>query len=451
MPLITELTALDMLFASYQCHNAKEGQLKNNMGIITKFKEYFVDVYKTEQKSLAGEFGYNGSFVPVDNIGNYTVLGKGQNPYNKVGIVYMIVSKIARRVGEAIIEHKQDDEEKTKVANSEILKKLKNPNKKQNLSEFLAEIASYKLLKGEFYIWTEKGDFTGKIIDFWVIPPSLISKVIGGYKVGKTDIPDDQIYHYRDFVPDYFIGDENSGIALSPLEVAGINLRIIDYAGAANYKTLKAGAVQGVAYEKPQTGMLSPSPEQVKELRDLLVRRYNSPEMHGEVTIHSEEIGYTKFGLNPAELMIMDNINFNEERICDVFNYPRILLGDKGGSLGGNIRTEAKKEFILDAVFPILSVIVQSLTNIFKLENESICFDKDSFPEMQVDWVSTSQALERMPYLDYNEKRKIIGYEPKMEFDGKVFMPSNLIMLDELENGGSSQADTLPNTGDFNA
>jgi phage portal protein BeeE len=239
-------------------------------------------------------------------------------------------------------------------------------------------------------------------------------------------------------------------VCLSPIEVAGINLRVIDYASAANYKTLKGGAVQGVAYEKPVPGMMAPTAQDTKELRDLLIRRYNSPESHGEVTIHSNEVGYTAFGLKPTELMILDNIMFNEERICDIYNYPRILLGDKGGSLGGNIRTEAKKEFILDAVFPVLSIIVQSLTRLFELQEQSITWDRDAFPELQMDWVTTSQSLERMPYLNYNEKRKVLGYEPDPQFEGVYFMPNNITTLEEIIAGGTSVDDELANDGDFN-
>ena len=418
------------------------------MGIATKFKELFLDVYTEpiKTKSLTGEYGFNGmNFVPVDSIGNYTVLNGNNNAYSKVGIVYMIISKTAKRVGDAILEHKQDDDDKTPIKNSPILKELKQPNPSQNLSEFLAEIASYKLLRGQYYIWKEK--VIGRSF-YWVIPPSQISKVGDNYKVlGKYTIAKDDIYHYRDFVPDYMAYDES--VTLSPLEVAGLNLRVIDYASAANYKTLRGGAVQGVAYEEPITGEIPATPDQVKELRDLLVKRYNSPETHGEVTIHSHKIGYTPFGLKPAELMILENIMFNEERICDILNYPRILLGDKGGSLGGNIRTEAKKEWVLDAVFPILSTITQSFTTIFQLKDSSITWDRDSFPEMQIDWVSTSQALERMPYLDFNEKRKVIGYEPKPEFEGQIFMPANITTLEELINGGASDLDELDPMGDF--
>lgn len=419
------------------------------MGIATKIKEYFLDVYSepTKTKSLNGEYGFNGiGFVPVDSIGNYTVLNGNNNAYSKVGIVYMIISKTARRCGEAILEHKQDDDDKTPIKNSPFLKELKKPNPVQSQSEFIAEIASYKLLRGQYYIWIDK--VIGRNF-YWVIPTSQVQKAGEFYKVlGKYTIPKEQIHHYRDFVPEYMCYDES--VSLSPLEVAGINLRIIDYASAANYKTLRGGAVQGVAYEEPIQGEIPATPDQVKELRDLLIKRYNSPETHGEVTIHSHKIGYTPFGLKPAELMILENIMFNEERICDILNYPRILLGDKGGSLGGNIRTEAKKEFILDAVFPVLSTITQSLTTIFELKDSSIAWDRDSFPEMQIDWVSTSQALDRMPYLLYNEKRKIVGHEPRPEFENIILMPANLTTLEELENGGMPPAgDSIDNTGDY--
>jgi phage portal protein BeeE len=301
-------------------------------------------------------------------------------------------------------------------------------------------------LDGQYYIWKEK--VIGRYF-YWVVPPSQVTKRGEFYALfGRFVIPKEDILHYRDFVPNYMVYDNT--VCLSPIEVAGINLRVIDYASAANYKTLKGGAVQGVAYEKPLLGDRETDPTQLKELRDLLVSRYNTPESHGEVTIISKEIGYTAFGLKPSELMILENILFNEERICDIFNYPRILLGDKGGTLGGNIRTEAKKEFILDAVFPVLSIIVQSLTRLFELQDQNITWDRDAFPELQMDWVTTSQALDRMWYLQPNEKRKVLGYEPDPQFEGVYFMPNNITTLDEVLAGGTSVEDELPNDGDFN-
>jgi HK97 family phage portal protein len=419
------------------------------MGILQVAKELFNSI---KTKGLNSQMNRDGmQFIPTDSVGNYTVLSKNNSAYNKIGIVYHIVSKIARRVGDASIEHYKDDEDHTEIKDSEILKRLKKPNPKQTFSQFFAEIASYKLLDGEYYIWKEKGGFTGKLNALWCVPSNLVTKIKGGgYNIGGVvNLPDEDIFHYRDFVPGYFAGFENNNIALSPIEVAGINLRVIDYASAASYKTLKNGNVQGVAYEEPMEGLLPPTDADTDKLKELLVKTYNNGK-YGEVVVSKTPVGYTKFGLNPGELMILENILFNEERICDIFNYPRILLGDKGGTLGGNIRQEAKKEFITDAVFPILANICQSLEIIFGLENECITFDKDAFPEMQIDWVSTSQALDRMWYLTPNQKLKVLGYEastdPSMDI---VFAPNNITPIEDIANGGGG-VDVLPtNTGDY--
>ena len=420
------------------------------MGIATKFKELFIDVYKApmQQKALNSEFGMNGiQFVPVDSAGNYTVLTTNSLAYNRVGIVYMIISKIARRCGEMKLEHKKDNGDI--IENSEILAKLKKPNPNQTLSTFIAELASYKLLKGEFYIWTEKGNLTGKTLNYWCVPPNLVTKKQDYYHILNIEVPKEDIFHYRDFVPGYL--PYQDATALSPLEVGAINLRILDYASAANFKAIKNGSVQGVAFEKQIPGEMQATPESTKELRDLLIKRYNNPTTHGEVTIHSHEIGYTPFGLKPAELMILENIDFNEFKLADIFNYPRRLLSEKSGSLSGNERQEAKKELITDGVFPINLTICEILSQVFGLDNEMITFDRDSYPEMQIDWLSTSQAVDKMPFLNYNEKRAILGYEPDPnKIFNTIFVPSGLVMADEFESGGSSEADELDNTGDFN-
>ena len=83
-------------------------------------------------------------------------------------------------------------------------------------------------------------------------------------------------------------------------------------------------------------------------------------------------------------------------------------------------------------------------------QGHKITFDKYSYPEMEEDWNTLSQSLERMPFLTWNEKRKVLRFEPidNPVFD-EPFIPNSITTLDEFVSGGTSTADIIPNNGDY--
>lgn len=423
------------------------------MGIATKLKEYFFDVYKGQElnkKALTGEFAFqNGTFIPINNTGDYTSNITAVTAYNKIPVLYKIVTTIAELMSEASIEQKERKEGGQEVEYTDFLNLLEEPNPYQSQSDFIIELGTYMMLRGEFYIYTEKGLIGNSNIYMWSIPPEQITKVNEEfYSVYGQQIPKEQIYHYRDIVPGFM--PYADAVALSPLSVAGTQLGIVDFATASSQKVLKNGGVPGVAWIDQTPGTIPTTPETIKDIRDEMAKRYNNSYTYGEVQFMTDKVGYTAFGLNPNDLKILENIEFSEARIAHVYKYPLLLLSDKSGSLGSNERKEASKELLVNAVFPKLKRICGVLTKILNDKNYYITFDKDEYPEMQTDWKLNAEALQKIGCLTINEQRKILDYEPLPDplYD-TLFIKTGFVTADEFVNGGTSTADVLPNQGDF--
>jgi len=422
------------------------------MGIVSTIRKAILgdDI---QSKSLNSQYAYNGmTFIPIDNVGNYTTLTSINTAYSQISIVYKIVNHIAQRVSEALIELYERKKDGQQIENSDFLYHLEDPNPVQSQSDLLFELSMYCDLAGEFYIWVEP-EFMKTAKGFqnlWCMPPSLITRINDSYyQFRNVNIPKEQIWHYRRPVPNYRADDITT--ALSPLAVAYPQIKVIDYANATSQKTLGNGAVPGVAYVKQKDNMEALSPEAIKELKDFLVRRYTSRETYGEVPLVGEEIGFTPFGINPKDALIIEQIKMNEEGIANAFGYPLPLLHNKTGGLNSSERQDAMKELLTAVVFPRLDKICGILTKILNEKGQIIKYDKYAYPEMEDDWNTLSQSLERMPFLSWNEKRKIMNFGPLTDksFD-LPFIPNNITTIDEFMNVGTSNDDVLPNDGDFN-
>jgi HK97 family phage portal protein len=421
------------------------------MGIITTVKELFFDVYKAEtiqQKGMTGQYAVmaNGSIIPIDSAGNYTILNSNNEAYSKLPIVYKIASTIAQRCAEAEIEQYERIKDGKEIETSEFLDLLAEPNPYQSQTAFITELSLYLTLHGEFYIYVPKAISrttykTG--INLYSLPPLQVTKHVGNrFSWNGFLIPEDEIYYYRDFTPNLFV-ELNTSVC-SPLGVAEASINSVDYSNAANLKVLKNGGVPGVAYEKPIVGTMPLDGSALKDLQDKLQKRYNNSYTYGEVPLYGNEIGYTSFGLNPRDLMILENIEFNEKRIAYAFKYPLLLLSDKGGSLGSNERKEANKELLLNAVFPKLEIITGILTKILNDKKYKITYDKYSFAEMEDDWETLSKSLANMPFLSWNEKRKVLKFDPLADpiYD-EPFIPTGLMTAEEFTAQGQNQ-EVLP-------
>ena len=423
------------------------------MNIIQKAFRGFIDGYRLEKKSLGSEYMQVGAgFFPINNQGDYIVNVNQNNAYSKIAVVYKIITTIAERVSDAVFEQEELKEEGKKLKYSDFLNLLKKPNMYQSGSDFLIELASYMMLKGEFFIMKDKTGFTEKT-ELYCIPPNEVVITESHYIIKNVRIPktDGIIFHYRDFVPGYRV--DSTVRVLSPLEVAASNISTIDFGIGVNQKIMRNGGVPGVAWEDPQAGAIPADPASLKQLKDDLTKRYSSGMTYGEVPVYSYKIGYTSFGLTQSDMKILESVEFSEERIAYIFKFPLFLLSNSkgGGGLNSNERENANKELLVNAVFPKLKRIAEVFTNILDDNRYQICYDKYSYPEMEKDWNTLSQSLDRMWYLTPNQKLETLGFEkstdPNMDL---ILVPSTLKPLEEVANGGTSTADILPNnTGDY--
>lgn len=417
------------------------------MGIISKIRQ----AVGLETKAVTGEYGYNGmQFIPIDNLGNYTMLSGKYTGYEKISVVYKIVNHIAGRVAEAVIEQYENKKEGEQIDESDFLTRIEQPNPYQSKADFLNELSVYDDLQGEFYIWVEKAT-VGKDFFLWSLPPQNIAKTASGYSWNGIPIPAEEIYHYRRFNAGYRV-DQQTSQCVSPLSVAYSDLKVIDYANATSIKQLSKGAVPGAAWVEQDSGEQPVEEEELKQLRDKLVERYANTQTYGEVPLMSHKIGYTPFGITAKDAMILEQKEVSSEGIANAFGYPLPLLYNKTGGLNSSERKDATKELLTSVVFPKLEKICGILTKILKLyeQGHKITFDKYSYPEMEEDWNTLSQSLERMPFLTWNEKRKVLRFEPidNPVFD-EPFIPNSITTLDEFVSGGTSTSDIIPNNGDY--
>ena len=325
------------------------------------------------------------------------------------------------------------------LQDTELHELLERPNPGQSYNSFMTELISFGKLTGNRYIYgigPDTGAKAGKFSELYVMPSQVMEIVSGGimqpvqkYKVeynGNFEVPASEICHIKDFNPHYD-GTGSHLYGQSPLR-----------AGLRSLTTNNEAVQTGVKYLQNQTarGLLMSeegdlNQVQAQQLKDKFRRQFQGSDNAGDVIITPKKLSWVNFGLNAADVSLIEQYNASIKDLCNIYNVPVQLLNNTESSTYGNMR-EAKKALYQNAVIPELLKIKDELNRwLAPKYGNKLCieFDFTVIPELQEEADKVVDQLAKAWWITPNEKRSVMSYgvDEENEVLNDYFVPANLI------------------------
>lgn len=328
---------------------------------------------------------------------------------------------------------------------TELHKLLDRPNAAQSYSSWISELIAFGKLTGNRYIYgiaPETGINQGKYKELYVMPSQIMEIVSGGimqpvqkYRIeyqGAYDIPADDICHIKDFNP-YYDGTGSHLYGQSPLR-----------AGLRSLTTNNEAVQTGVKYLQNQTarGILTSdegdiNEVQAQQLKDKFRKSFQGADNAGDVIITPKKLSWVNFGLNAADVSLIEQYNASIKDLCNIYAVPVQLLNNTESSTYNNMK-EAKKALYQNCVIPELNKIRDELNRwlVPKFGDKLfIDFDYSAIPELQEENEKVVDQLSKAWWVTPNEKRRVMNYgvdEENIALDN-YYIPANLLPLETNE------------------
>jgi HK97 family phage portal protein len=325
------------------------------------------------------------------------------------------------------------------LQDTELHKLLERPNPSQSYNSWITELIAFGKLTGNRYIYgigPDTGANVGKYTELYVMPSQIMEIVSGGimkpvskYKIeynGTFEIPAEEICHIKDFNP-YYDGTGSHLYGQSPLR-----------AGLRSLTTNNEAVQTGVKYLQNQTarGLLMSdegdiNEVQAQQLKDKFRKQFQGSDNAGDVIITPKKLSWVNFGLNAADVSLIEQYNASIKDLCNIYNVPVQLLNNTESSSYNNMK-EAKKALYQNAVIPELLKIKDELNRwLAPKYGDKLCieFDFSVIPELQEETDKVVDQLSKAWWITPNEKRAAMNYgkdEETSQLDD-YYIPANLI------------------------
>ena len=318
-------------------------------------------------------------------------------------------------------------------------KLLERPNPAQSYNSWITELIAFGKLTGNRYIYgigPDTGANVGKYTELYVMPSQIMEIVSGGimkpvskYKIeynGTYEIDASEICHIKDFNP-YYDGTGSHLYGQSPLR-----------AGLRSLTTNNEAVQTGVKYLQNQTarGLLMSdegdiNEVQAQQLKDKFRKQFQGSDNAGDVIITPKKLSWVNFGLNAADVSLIEQYNASIKDLCNIYNVPVQLLNNTDSASYNNMK-EAKKALYRNAVIPELLKIKDELNRWLAPKfGDKLCieFDFSVIPELQEETDKVVEQLSKAWWITPNEKRAAMNYgkdEQTTQLDD-YYIPANLI------------------------
>jgi HK97 family phage portal protein len=325
------------------------------------------------------------------------------------------------------------------LQDTELHKLLERPNPAQSYNSWISELIAFGKLTGNRYIYgigPDTGANVGKYTELYVMPSQIMEIVSGGimkpvskYKIeynGTFEIDASEICHIKDFNP-YYDGTGSHLYGQSPLR-----------AGLRSLTTNNEAVQTGVKYLQNQTarGLLMSdegdiNEVQAQQLKDKFRKQFQGSDNAGDVIITPKKLSWVNFGLNAADVSLIEQYNASIKDLCNIYNVPVQLLNNTDSASYNNMK-EAKKALYQNAVIPELLKIKDELNRWLAPKfGDKLCieFDFSVIPELQEETDKVVDQLTKAWWLTPNEKRAAMNYGKDDETSqlDDYYIPANLI------------------------
>jgi HK97 family phage portal protein len=369
-----------------------------------------------------------------------------EEAYRKNPDVYSVVSFIANKAADLPFEICDNDGNKVESGPvyDALMAKIYQANSYQTWREFLLNVYTNRLVTGNAYVYSERGETqltSGMVTTIESLPSAFVdvvsgndSMLVSGYKLnsGNSSRPfdADKIVHLKNAQIDYGAGRQLYG--QSPLEACFRSVQTANEATNSQKASLENQGALGVLFNKGvdfSSGKDAWGIDEANRAKEMLkkIRRSSAANSIGVAT---GDLGYINFGASPVDMGVVEYLNVTLSDVCNAYNLDAGLFGRSDASTFNNQR-EYRKRAYTDAIMPLVNEIAAGLTKVFCTEGFYIKPNTDNVEELNVDKGELMVQLQPANFLTINEKRAMLGL-PDMDTDEAdiLLVGTNVVPLD---------------------
>ena len=411
-----------------------------------------------------------GTFRPIDGsidfIGTWGIKGLPDitvnldstdgiiSAYNRCSTLRAIVNRNAMGLsnGKWWVVDKKDNDVLNKYPGIRSL--LNRPNPLQSWTEFISLAHVMLQVHGEVFIHavTPVGMSVQDASSLWIINPMNIDIRLSRKMYNQSD--KDEIvlgYYLNDGISQVkldskdvlHIRDTSQNISFSSLDIRGKSrlsglensIRNIIQAEEAIYAINKDRGAQGILVNKSRdsVGNIPMLNSEKEEIQEAYKMKYGIGLDKDKILITNADLQWQQMTFNVKDLMLLEGIEANIQRLSDAFDYPFELLANSKGSTYAN-RLEAKRDWYQNTIIPVANYFSECLTKFFGLSRDSFVVD---FSEVECLKKTESEKAEAL--YKQNQAWKVMidsGAASIAEWRLAVGMDENIYKPDKQDEDG---------------
>jgi len=325
---------------------------------------------------------------------------------------------------------------------------LTRPNATQGQDKFFETLYTYYWLTGEGFLWGNNGGIEGDrapFVELYALPSQNMEHILDpsdifgvtGWRLnvgGGIRLPKELVMQWKTCNP--LVVDDHVGIrGMSPLQAAYRTSLMGNEAEIAAYNMMRNGGAKGaLSPEAVNNQVPMVSVEQAQAIRDFMGQYINGGVNKGNISVLQTPWKYLDFGLSSVDMQLIDSQKITLEKLCRVFGVPVVLFSPD--NMADNNYQNALRDLVTNTIVPAIASLRDELNRFLMPRNgrgdEYIDFDIQALPELQRDIEKLVTAVANAPFLTFDEKREMCGYEALGGPFAEAYVASGLVPLGEV-------------------
>jgi HK97 family phage portal protein len=311
---------------------------------------------------------------------------------------------------------------------SRLAKLLQSPNPSQGSDAFFEGLFSFRIYRGEAFIWLNRGgSIGGEVLEMYIIPPDNMVLVpdpddLYGVKEWIFDvngapipIPKEDIIHWKSFNPVFDAVTREHLRGFDPMKPLKRRVQQDNDSMDSAVAMFQNGGAKGVLFNEDYVNL---SVDQETQMRGVIDRKINNKDLKAAVAALQGKWGYLDIGKDSVDMDLIKSQDMTLSRIANALGADADLF--LSGSTFSN-KEWAQKNLVLQAVMPLCSSLRDELNRklVPSFKGQFFCdFDFSLIPELQDDITKMATVWNGMfdrGMLNGNEYRELAGFEKSTE------------------------------------
>ena len=369
-------------------------------------------------KAMYQSYLFNG--MPIATYQNLS--GDLIDGYLSNETVYSIINKIANTA--SLPELKLYSKDGREIKKHWAYRLIQQPNEDNTFNEWYKSVLIYYLAVGNGYAYSPKLG-NGVTREIHTLPAPYVVAISGGwanpikgYKLylgnQEVELPKDDVLHLKMFNPQFLDGQFIYG--LSPIKVAADIINNLNAGEKRLADMLEKGTPPFIISARSNEGLTQ---QQQDSLEKAYEKKYGNSGDSMKPLLSGVELKVDKLGFSAADLSLIENSEYGQRVLCNVYGIPSVLMNDNAQSTYNNVKT-AEIDFFENTIKPLNKYFAEKLTSFLLADTDYYFeFDYSSIAVLVESRAELMKAYNEVTYLTDNEKREVFGYAPINNIDNE--------------------------------